>query len=176
MKKVIVLMLLLLLAAGGRAWAQGYPKAEIGGGFALERSGGVNFPGWHVTAAGNLNQSVGIAGEVAGLYKNIDTEFGTVNTSTYLFMVGPRLGLRFGTGTGFFHVLFGGMNSRVGVQGVSASATYFAMSVGGGLDVNVGKSVAIRVAQVDRLGARVEGMWGYDFRYMAGVVFKLGAR
>ena len=58
---------------------------------------------------------------------------------------------------------------------MSVSETGFAMAFGGGLDVNAGKRVAIRIFQLDYLPSRLAGVWSKkDFRASAGVVFKWG--
>jgi opacity protein-like surface antigen len=177
MRKMAVVLALFLCAGASPAWAQITPKSsevrprvEVGGGFALERSGGVNFTGWQVNAAGNLSRNIGVAGEVAGYYKNL---YG-VDTTTYTYLFGPRFSVRSSNATLFTHLLFGRMNSKVAMGSVNASDTFFAYAYGVGVDLNVMRRVAIRVAQFDVLYARVEGSWGRDFRYMAGVVFKVG--
>jgi hypothetical protein len=172
MKRIAVIAILLFFT-GVTAWAQDdFPRAEVAGGFAFQRSGSENFPGWHASVAGNFHTSVGIAGEISGLYKSVMG----VNTSTYQFLLGPRFGVRMKSASVFSHILFGAMNSRVGYSGFNYSKSYFEMAYGGGVDVNAGKSLAIRVAQLDVLVARVQGIWGRDFRYMGGIVFKFGSK
>jgi opacity protein-like surface antigen len=177
MRKVGLLLFLTALVAVPAMGQDEYPKAEVFGGFSYVRSGGVNYPGWAASVAANFHKNVGVVGDFAGFYKSVDVGLPEkVKASAYEFMFGPRLSVRGEKATGFVHVLFGGINGRAGYQGVSASLTYFGMAFGGGVDVNVSKHVAIRVAQLDVVTGRIEGTWARDFRYEGGVVFKFGGK
>lgn len=177
MRKIGLLLVLTALLAVPASAQNDYPKAEVFGGFSYVRSGGANFPGWAASVAGNFHRNVGVVGDFTGFYKSVDVGLPEkVRASAYEFMFGPRVSVRGKKATGFVHALFGGINGRAGYQGISASLTYFGMAFGGGVDVNVGKHVAIRVAQVDLVEGRIEGTWGRDLRYEAGVVFKFGGK
>lgn len=118
-----------------------------------------------------------------GTYKSNATMF------TYLF--GPVIQLPGKRVRPFGEVLFGGMqtelysqlNSAVIANGgkLDASKTQhpFTMAVGGGLDVNINKHVAVRLAEVDWVLTRYTNPWTStnnqnSFRYLAGVVIKFG--
>jgi hypothetical protein len=142
---------------------QGYNSTQAG--FILPRS--VNFPR-------------GITGNVQG------------NLFTYLF--GPQVTIRSPKVHPFFHGLFGGAHSNLygnafssfcrGVAGACSFSTTpannaFAMAIGGGIDIPIGKTVLIRPAGVDYLLTRFsnpfEGKQNQNnFRYTAGVFFNLG--
>ena len=108
---------------------------------------------------------------------------------TYLF--GPVIQLPGKRVRPFGEVLFGGMqtelysqlNSAVIANGgkIDASKTQhpFTMAVGGGLDVNINKHVALRLAEMDWVLTRYTNPWTStnnqnSFRYLAGVVVKFG--
>jgi len=87
--------------------------------------------------------------------------------------------------TVFGHFMVGGANSQLrdekGTSGFDESNTEFAMVIGGGLDVNLGKHYAIRAAQFDYvpihtdINERVGGgtsSWLHNTRYQVGFVFK----
>jgi len=118
-----------------------------------------------------------------GTYKSNATIF------TYLF--GPVVQLPGKRFRPFGEVLFGGMqtelytqlNSAVIANGgkLDASETQhpFTMAFGGGLDINVNKHVAVRVAQMDWVLTRFTNPWTdtnnqNSFRYLGGIVFKFG--
>ncbi len=171
MRKTIFLGGLVLIFMVS-ASAQDYPKGEIFGGFSVAnvQNGGVEqFYGFETSVTGNFNRSFGITGDFAGQFKSISG----VNVQLYQYLIGPRVAARSDNVTGFVHALFGGLTARA--SGVGFSETGFAMAFGGGLDVNAGKRVAIRVFQLDYVPNRLAGVWSKkDFRASAGVVFKWG--
>jgi opacity protein-like surface antigen len=120
--------------------------------------------GFDTSVTGFFNKSFGIEGDIDGHYKNKDftvtqtvgtvTGTTTVNTrlSTYNFMAGPHV--RFATAdskvTPFVHGLLGANHSRVSAtafgDNIRDSETDFALKLGGGVDFDVHKNVAIRLA------------------------------
>jgi len=52
----------------------------------------------------------------------------------------------------------------------------FAYALGGGLDIKVNDNFAIRLAQLDYLGARVGGEGLNSLRYSVGIVIRFGKR
>jgi len=173
MRKVGLLLLLAALFAIPLSAQNDYPKAEVFGGFSFLRSGGQNLAGWQGSVAGNFHRNIGVVGDFGGQYKSISG----VGVSTYQFLLGPRFSVRGKGFTAFSHFLVGGVNIGAGLEGVSVRASGLALGVGGGVDVNLGKSVAIRVMQLDWGATRVLGEWEtHNIRYGAGVVFKFGGK
>jgi len=137
------------------------------------RSEGQNLAGWQGSVAGNFHRNVGIVGDFGGQYKNISG----IGVSTYSALFGPRFSARGERVTVFSHFLVGAVNARAGLFGISFTQTGLGLAWGGGVDVNVGKQVAIRVAQVDWGMTRFTGEWSTNnVRYGVGVVFKFGGR
>ena len=173
MRKLIFLLGLLLLFAAPVA-AQDYPKGEFFGGFSVANSGDGSpeqFYGFETSVTGNFNRSFGITGDFAAQFKSISG----ITIQTYQYLAGPRGAVRGDRVTGFVHALFGGLTVRASGGGASFSETGLAIALGGGLDVNAGKRVAIRVFQLDYLPNRLAGNWSKkDFRASAGVVFQWG--
>ena len=110
---------------------------------------------------------------------------------TYLF--GPVVQLPGKRIRPFGEVLFGGMQTELYGQLTNAvianggkidkSKTQhpFTMAFGGGLDVNVNKYVAVRLAEMDWILSRYTNPWTNtnnqnSFRYLAGIVFKFGGQ
>jgi len=124
-------------------------------------------------------------------YPQSSTEYRRNQTS---FLFGPRFSFGNGKIRIFGHALLGG--NRVGrgstyviayedgtkdVQEGGESYTDFATAFGGGLDISLIKWISIRPAQLDLLStyrsydAHHKDYNQYQFRYSAGIVFKLGA-
>lgn len=152
-----------------------------------------NLHGFHAQVAGNLNRFFGIAGDVSGHYKSLDTrDFGGIpevrlrsaKASLYTFLGGPQVKARNERATLFAHALFGAARARatVVVEDVipgnnfggtfTDSETKFAFALGGGVDVNVSDRIAIRAVQADYLRTRFGEQTQNNLRLSVGVVFK----
>lgn len=185
----ILFSFLFLLAIPFAAMAQPeYPPAEVFGGYSYLRANpeGFNLNGWNASVAGNITDWFGIEGDFSGHYGHPKDEFGSIpdfNINQHTFMIGPKLAYRAGSITPFAHFLIGA--ARAGSHEVGFRSTSdWALStvIGGGVDIDVSKSVAIRVAQADWLMTRFDtgDFFGNDrqnnFRFSAGIVLKLGTR
>jgi hypothetical protein len=119
----------------------------------------------------------------AGTYKSNATMF------TYLF--GPVIKVPAKRVTPFFEVLFGGSNTNLygqlsdaivangGTINKSSTQHPFTMAFGGGLDVSLGRHVALRLAELDYVLTRYTNPLTQtnnqnNFRYLGGIVFKIG--
>jgi len=179
------------------------PKVEIFGGYSFLRLnldavpgsadispnlGNLDTHGYNVSFAGNVARHVGIISEFSQYTKSetfnvlgspiadgVNVKFRVL---TLLF--GPRVTLHRGNVEPFVHALFGGARASAEstVLGLSQddAAYAFAYALGGGLDVKVHNNLAIRLGQVDYLGARAGGQGINNFRYSVGVVIRLGNR
>jgi hypothetical protein len=112
------------------------------------------------------------------------------NANMFTYMFGPVVGIRTGRIHVFGEVLFGGAASSGyadlynqtivgGKASTSGSQHPFTMAFGGGLDVNAGKHVAFRLAELDYVLTRFTNPFTQtnnqnNFRYLGGVVFKFG--
>ena len=90
----------------------------------------------------------------------------------YSYTFGPTVRFPMEKATPFVHALFGGGHLGASASGESISSNGFVYALGGGLDINASKSVAIRIGQFDYLGSRFESTTQKNFRYSAGIVFK----
>ena len=116
---------------------------------------------------------------------------GTFSTSANMltYQFGPVFRFPWKSVTVFGETLFGGSNTNGygnleraidlggGTLSVSGTQHPFSMSVGGGLDINVSKNVALRVAEVDYFLTRYTNPITStnnqnNFRYLGGVVFR----
>jgi opacity protein-like surface antigen len=149
-------------------------KAEVFGGYqwtSVDFGSGAsrqNFNGFDGAVTGYFNQNLGITADFSGNFKTIDG----VSAKIYSYTFGPTLRVPMDKATPFVHALFGGAHVSAGFQGGSTTANGFAYAIGGGLDLNASKNVAIRIAQFDYFGTRIQSETQKNFRYSAGIVLK----
>jgi len=155
--------------------AQDHPKADIFGGYQYTRinpgggASGENFNGWNAAVTGWVNNYLGVTGDFSGAYKSI----GGTAIRQYTFMFGPTIASHANEKfTPFAHVLLGGAHCTTDAGACFATSnTAFALAFGGGLDVNVGHNVGVRVGQFDYLMTKFASDTQNDFRFSAGIVF-----
>jgi opacity protein-like surface antigen len=203
------LLLTVLIAASVSAQAQDHPKAEVWGSYSLFRADidvldNESLHGYGLGVAGNLNRWFGVVGEFTSSHGASGPVSifapGTIivipelDTRVNTFLFGPRISYRADAVTVFGHALFGGANSKLqdekGGSGFEDGNTEFAMGIGGGLDVNLGRHYAIRAAQFDYLPIHTDfnqrlvpgepgtgtaggsSSWLHNTRFQVGFVFK----
>jgi hypothetical protein len=199
MRKSVVLVATILVPL--ILAAQEAPKAEIFGGYSYLRNSSNGFNGWEGQATVNVGRYFGVTGDVSGHYRTV-TAFspvsgfsGSANQRLYNFLFGPTVTARFNKHAVFGHALFGAAHSSLGagvtipiIGGISTgvnSATAFAMALGGGVDIGLTRTFAIRPAQVDYLYTRFSSVDALttglsssasghqnSFRYSAGIVIR----
>jgi hypothetical protein len=168
MRKWIVVGCLFGLLATS-AIAADFPRAEIFGGFQFTHlEGGPNASGWNFAVNGNFNDTTGITADFSAAY---GSQSG-VSVSNYTYTFGPVLSLRTNKKyTPFVHALIGGDHASAGVGGVSVSGNGFALMAGGGVDANLNRQFAVRVAQADWFLVHGSGgTSGKNFRLSFGIV------
>ena len=144
------------------------PVTEVFAGASYLRAGvgtGTNLAGWQAAIDYNIFKNAGIVLDFGGQYKSV----GGKTLSLYEYMGGPVFKYRTKHATAFVHGLVGGDASHIPGSTLGA----FAAGVGGGLDVNVGSLVAIRVFQIDWINDHTQDVWRRNIRGAVGVVFKL---
>ncbi len=197
MKSLFLLAGSLCLLAVPALAQDDYPRVEIFGGYSYLRTDKIfetSIPkGWNASIAGNFHRNIGLEADFSGHYGN---ELG-FNHSNHLFLFGPKVAVRRDKFTPWAHALFGA--SRIRASGLTssplfppfelrASDTAFAWAVGGGLDADVHKNVAVRVVQADYIRINTSASFGVsgtlgnlifiirdssnNFRLSFGVVFK----
>lgn len=200
-KAIVVACVMMFLSIS--AFSQETPKAELFGGYSyFHADGGGNFNGWNGSIAVNLKHWVGLVGDFRGHYSSDVSEVrisipGFPSTSSrveadaniYNFLFGPRFSYRKKESiTPFAHALFGA--SRAHFEGTattvsgstsvtvsfSGSETSFAAAFGGGLDLKLGKSFALRVIQADYLLTGFGNSTQHNARISTGLVFRLGSK
>jgi hypothetical protein len=176
-----ILILGLCLAA---AAADDWPKAEVFGGVSflhvdLPTSTGIkkNYMGWDTEFQYNVTKLLGVTADVAGNYGRLVPNNPTAHAYTFVF--GPTFSIRREHATIFAHTLFG-ENSTNLVTGGGSSDSAFAMAWGGGIDVNINHTFAVRLGQLDWLYTRHDlsflGAKNFqnNIRYAGGITINLG--
>ncbi len=206
MRRVIGILLVVLCVAAFTA-AQETPKVEVFAGYSLfhfddnglENAINTAFPGccdytkimhgWEASAQFNLNHTFGIVADFSGHYGTPISIVGgnSVDGSIYNVLFGPQVNLRGKRMSGYVHTLLGFQRARIQaipapVNSPDFTNNAFEWAIGGGFDVNVTKTVAIRLGQLDYLlstqdfGLPTSVAHQNNLRYSAGVVFRLGGK
>lgn len=160
------------------------PKFEVYGGYAylntdllpplkdVNEDLRINSHGFDSSVALNYNSWIGLVFDVS--YCRSATIGYLHPGSNLLYLLGPRISFRKSARiTPFFQTLFGGdrtSNMHLGVNNA------FAVTFGGGADITVHPKIAIRVVQAEYLITRSLEDTRNNFRYTAGIVFKIGNR
>jgi opacity protein-like surface antigen len=122
----------------------------------------------------NINNWLGVLGDVAGYWATNSRAQGAA--IPYLF--GPRINLRYRKMTPFAQVLLGGVVTSSGIQ-TSGWQNNFAMTAGGGFDIQVSEHVTIRPMQAEYFLTKIpDGVNNRqnNFRYSAGISLLLGKK
>jgi len=198
--KRILLLVMVLFVASVSAKAQDHPKFEAWGTYSIfvadiDVLDNETLHGFGLGIQGNLNSNFGIVAEFTSnhgasgpvTFSRPGTIFliPELDTTVRTFLFGPRLSFRAKAVTAFAHFLAGGANSKLrdekGISGFEEDNTEFAMGVGGGFDLNLGRHYAIRAAQFDYLpihtdlNVRLAGgtsSWLHNTRFQTGFVFR----
>jgi opacity protein-like surface antigen len=147
--------------------------------------------GFDGAVAINVNSVLGIVVDVRYNFDNV-LKFtipeldatGSIKYSDFAILAGPRFSLRSNERiTPFAHALVGldrwkisgeGAIEGEGFAGESVVDNGFGIALGGGLDVNVNDTVAIRLIQADFYMTRHQEEVINNLTFSAGIVFRLG--
>jgi hypothetical protein len=174
------------------------PRVEVFGGYSLLHDGNASptsFHGWDASSTTYVNRWLGITADFSGHYSTTNTSFlvapgvpAEVRTTQRIhqFMFGPHLAYRKSRFVPFGQALFGVNHTGgdVGITcplcatafGVAPVATNtFSMALGGGMDVSVGHGFSVRPVQAEYILRRVGSFNDNQFRYSAGVVFRMSS-
>ena len=191
MKILYALTLILLSATNPRTEAQAASRADLALGYTYVHSnappdgcGCFHFNGGSVSASWKLNSWWRISGQFSAAHAgNISSSTLSPTMTTYL--IGPRYGLTKGSHrvVPFSNILLGAAHVSDGYfpneSSSSASATAFAMAAGGGVDISMGKHIAIRPIEADYLFTHFPNAVNNhqnNFSLTSGIVFRFGGR
>lgn len=192
MRKLCVSIVTVLLVSIAAQAQDKPPVVEIYGGYsylnfdlALDpatRPGRQNANGVGLNVAGNFNNWFGVVGDFSYNTKDVaDPEFPGLKFAArnLYFLAGPRWSMRRERTTVFAQALVGAVRMRADIGSVP-KFTDLAFGLGGGLDINANKRIAIRAFQFDYLPSRTtnnitkDKVWLHNIRAQVGIVLKLG--
>jgi opacity protein-like surface antigen len=189
----ILLGTLLVFGVSASAQETTTPVAEVGLSYSYTR---VN-PGGTLSAANanggygyveyNFNKVVGLVGELGA--NHVGNAGGVqLGNTTFEYLFGPRFNWRMSRFTPYVQTLVGGQRFSNGLDissstpRLASAQNNFAAAIGGGVDINLTKHIAVKPIQVEYLMAQVStGAGNLNFvqnnlRYSAGVVFRFGSK
>jgi hypothetical protein len=161
MKKIFIFLLLVFftaIPALGQS-SNSVPKIEIFMGESYIRTEfGQGLAGFNTSFTGNISKAFGITADL-GAYRSY-------GSNTYTALVGPRYSLRLQNSKAvpFVHAMFG----------VIAPDASFITVYGGGLDIKINSTVALRAFQADYLQIHVGNSHTNNARFSVGAVLYFG--
>lgn len=194
MRKSFLLLVALLFTFPQLVRAQHFDGIEVFGGYSYLQDNlsstyspfyvvpfGNDFHlnGWQASVTERASDWIGLVQEFGGYYGNENLLGADNHFSSFSILSGPRFYYPGFKGvTPFAHALFGYDQTTVKLtgQGYSATSSSYAMAFGGGLDVDIRRSFAIRLFQVDYYRPSLFGSSQNDMRVTAGFVFRFGGR
>jgi hypothetical protein len=199
MRKILLSLFFLLPFPLAAVAQPDYPDAEISGGYSYFRANPGSFDdqyewsnlhGWNATVAANLSECLAIEGDLGGHYGSPSIygyDIPLLDVRYYTFMAGPKLSHRSNGVIPFAHFLIGAARGSFG-GGIGSfnldlsNRNALAAAVGGGIDLNLDKRLAVRIVQADYLMTRFSPISDFpfsslderqnNFRISAGVVFR----
>jgi hypothetical protein len=187
--RVCVRLLLMSVVVGSFALpaeAADGTRGEIAAGYSYvyDSDASTSFPaGWFFSAGAHIGDMFAVVGDISGNYKSESVTSGmttgTASVKVHTFLAGPRVIGRSGTVSVFGHVLVGAATASGGVTAsgggasfsVSASETDFCFLPGGGVDVDLNRNTAVRVAANERF-IRSSGTTSKEFQLQVGLVYR----
>jgi hypothetical protein len=172
----IVLLLCLLPCS-----ASAQPSVEVSGGYSLARDprDDVTLPaGWMLGATVGLTHSLSAVADVSGQYKTIALVESDARLSVHTVMGGVRASARIGRLTEFGQALVGTVRVSGSAFGSTTSSHSLGIQPGAGVDYPLGRSFAAR-AELDVRLIRSQADTnnsGYQFRFVAGLVYRMNPR
>jgi len=177
MKRVMWVVLAVLLFCI-TAHAQETPEWEIHGGYSYMRAN-LNGPGssFHMngglaSVTENLNDWFGGRIEISAFGGST----GGTNVTAQTFTFGPVFAYhKFDRFIPYAHVQVGAIHASQGYLGISQSANKFAMTTGGGVDLKINRTAAIRL-QADYLLTKFLSQTQNNLQFSTGLVIRFGQK
>ncbi len=189
---IIIFAFAVTLVAPLVAGAQETPKVEFAAGYNYFRANIVpscacfSGHGGSASFTANANRWFGITAEIGVVHAgNVQSSGRGLTLLTY--QAGPRFSIRkHDRATPYFHALFGGARASGSLYDVplpgrarTGPDASWALTLGGGLDVNLTPRVAFRAFQVDWVHTRLHNGSNdlqNSLRVTTGLVFRFGSR
>jgi outer membrane immunogenic protein len=193
MKRYAILLGTLLVFGVVASAQETAPAAEVGFSYSYTRvnPGGAlssaNANGGYGYVEYNFNRVVGLVADLGANYVGNAGGVQLQNT-TFQYLFGPRFNWRMSRFTPYVQTLVGGQRFSSGLDPSSSTLRLasaqnnFAAAIGGGIDYNLTKHIALKPIQVEYLVAEVSpagrnlNFVQNNLRYSAGVVFRFGSK
>jgi opacity protein-like surface antigen len=173
------------------ALAQDAPKVEVFGGYSYFRADEednpeTDFHGFEISGNFNLNKWLGVKGDFSSHYADFQISPGVkANVSLQMYLAGLQFtSYKNDKVTPYVHALIGVARANTSVPQAFAgtgprriSENAFALVLGGGLDVNIKKSLAWRAFQSDYVFTTFDDFRDdrqHSLRLSTGLVWKIG--
>jgi opacity protein-like surface antigen len=186
MRKLFLIAALMLVSSIAAQAQENSPSMEIFGGYSYlladDDDGGVDLHGWNASFNQNIVKWAGFKADFSGHYGDVTFLPGQrADLTTHLFLVGPQFSLRkYERVTPFVHALLGAARTDLTLSSptsrVSVDDSAFALALGGGLDIKIVDSLAIRLFQADYVLTRFNDDSQHNFRASTGLVLRIGER
>lgn len=169
-------MAVMLVFSAAASAQEENPKAEVFTGYSYVGMTAPGLPefdlnGGSASVSFNPTSSLGIVADFGGYHVGrIDGI--SVDRNVYSYLFGPKLAHRSRQFTAFAQALFGGAYATAGALEQPVSENAFAMTVGGGLDLNGTSHISVRVIQAEYFATRFFSETQNNVRFSAGVVFR----
>ncbi len=193
MKRYAILLGTVLVFGVVASAQETAPAAEVGFSYSYTRvnPGGAlssaNANGGYGYVEYNFNRVVGLVADLGANYVGNAGGVQLQNT-TFQYLFGPRFNWRMSRFTPYLQTLVGGQRFSSGLDPSSSTPRLasaqnnFAAAIGGGIDYNLTKHIALKPIQVEYLVAEVSpfgrnvNFVQNNLRYSAGVVFRFGSK
>src|SRR5688572_20321666 len=160
-----------------KAEAEELSKFEVFGGYSLLRADGANLHGWKTGVGYNFNRWLAVAADADGHYFSETTPGGTEKRREYSAAVGPHFSYRNKSKfVPFVYAMPGVVWETHSHSGESETHTGFAFETGGGVDLELSKTVAIRLVDITASITHVHGHTSTKPKFSTGIVFHFGRK
>jgi opacity protein-like surface antigen len=177
MKRLLFVVSLIVLTSLSAMAQNETPRVEVFGGYSYA---GASFHGWNASVTGNVNRWFGVMGDFSGYYGSSSGPTFEERQRAHTYMVGPKFSLRTKRVIPFTYALIGGLHIKLKAlasgQQFSASDTGLSFAVGGGLDVKINDSIAVRTFQIDYLRTNLFDESVNRGRLSVGIVLSFGKK
>jgi hypothetical protein len=178
--RFIQLFICFLALSSSCLFAQKLPEIDLYGGYSYVR---FNSPSLGFSSYSNLNgYSASITAphlyEQLGLTFNGSGAYGSELT-VYNFLLGPQFTFDRGRIRFFGNALFGKGEAKVQTKTTTRNeiaSQGFAAAVGGGVDINIARRIAVRAIDIDYVHMKTFGNTQNTLRISAGVVYQFGRK
>jgi hypothetical protein len=151
------------------------PIGDVAGGYSFLHDPDVDSltTGWFASGSARVSPSAAIVGEVAGNYKTVDRLGSPFRYSAYFFGAGPRIARYRGRVRPFGQVLVGASVFGNSYRDFSGSSTLFSWQPGGGVDIALSGTLALRAGANVRV-LHADGEIGTQYHAFTGVAYVFG--